>query len=222
MNLPANISVLGASLPQTYQAAQSALAQCSQVDECKDWADKAAALASYAKQADDHELERMAQRIRARAIRRAGELLKQIEPQRGGDRKSEQYQSEGSHTLMSREEAARNAGMSKHQQVQATRVANIPDRDFDAQVDSAKPPTLSQLAAQGTKQRENIIDLKGRDPKEYNRALHYVADFEEAAAELEKQAHNLILPTLNEKERQRMRAAINRIDAITDKVATRI
>ncbi|WP_028714393.1 hypothetical protein [Paracoccus sp. J55] len=36
-----------------------------------------------AKQADDDQLERMAQRIRARAIRRAGELLKQIEPGQG-------------------------------------------------------------------------------------------------------------------------------------------
>lgn len=219
MNLPASISVSGASLPQTYQAAQSALAQCSQVDECKDWADKAAALASYAKQADDHELERMAQRIRSRAIRRAGELIKQIEPQHGAN---QNISAVGHTKVLTRDGAAREAGMSKHQQVQAIRVANIPEREFEAQVDSPKPPTLSQLAAQGTKPRENIIDLKGRDPKEYNRALHYVADFEEAAAELEKQAHDLILPTLNENERKRMRAAINRIDAITDKVATRI
>lgn len=222
MNLPQNISVAGASLPVKYQAAQVALAECSQIDECKDWADKAAALASYARQADDHELERMAQRIRSRAIGRAGELIKQIEPQRGGDRKSDEYQSTGNHTLITREDAARDAGMSKHQQVQAVRIANIPKDEFERLVESPKPPTLSQLAALGTKPRENIIDLKGRDPKEYNRALHYVADFEEAAAELEKQAHDLILPTLNDKERQRMRAAIKRIDAITDKVATRI
>jgi hypothetical protein len=215
MNLPAQISVASASLPQTYQAAQAALAQCSQVDECKDWADKAAALASYAKQADDHELERMAQRIRARAIRRAGELLKQIEPA-----PNQHVAGVGAHT--SRSDAARDAGMSKHQQVQATRVANIPEGEFNAQVESEKPPTLSQLAAQGTKPRENIVDLKGRDPKEYNRALHYVADFEEAAKELEGQAHDLILPTLNDLERERLRSAIKRIDAVTDKVATRI
>ena len=214
MNLPMNVS--SASLPRTYEAARVALSECSQVDECKDWADKAAALASYARQADDQELERMAQRIRARAIRRAGELLKQIEPASGHHRKGE-----GAPTF-SRENAARDAGMSKHQQVQSTRLANIPEHDFNAQVESDKPPTLSQLAAQGTKPRKNIIDLKGRDPKEYNRALHYVADFEEAARELENQAHDMILPTLNEKERERMRAAIARIDAVTDKVATRI
>lgn len=216
MNLP---SVSSATLPQTYQAAQRALSECSQVDECKDWADKAAALASYARQSEDQELERMAQRIRARAIRRAGELLKQIEPGQGA---RDGKRGAGDHTPFTREDAARDAGMSKHQQVQATRVANILPQDFERQVESDKPPTLSQLAAQGTKPRENIVDLQGRDPKEYNRALHYVADFEEAAKELEQQKHDLILPTLDDKERSRLRAAINRIDAITDKVATRI
>lgn len=218
MNLPAQISVASASLPQTYQAAQAALAQCSQVDECKDWADKAAALASYARQADDQELERMAQRIRARAIRRAGELAKQLMQPVG--RPSDNI--EGNLNIMSREEVKARSGFSDHQLTQATRIANIPESDFEAQVDSPKPPTLSALAQQGTKPRENIVDLKGRDPKEYNRALHYVADFEEAAKELEGQAHDLILPTLNDRERERLRSAIKRIDAITDKVATRI
>ena len=122
MNLPANISVSRASLPQTYQNAQAALAECSQVDECKDWADKAAALASYARQSEDQELERMAQRIRARAIRRAGELLKQIEPapnHHGNSSGAGDYPS-------SRKEAASQAGMSPHQHKQALRVANIP------------------------------------------------------------------------------------------------
>jgi hypothetical protein len=49
-------------------------------DECKTWADKAAALASYAKQSEDKGLENSSKRIKARAISRCGELLKQIEP----------------------------------------------------------------------------------------------------------------------------------------------
>lgn len=68
-----------ARLPQTYEAARVALAECERVDECKDWADKAQALASYARQADDETLEKLALRIRARATRRAGELLKQFQ-----------------------------------------------------------------------------------------------------------------------------------------------
>lgn len=216
MNLPANISISSASLPQTYQAAQTALSNCSQVDECKDWADKAAALASYARQADDQELERMAQRIRARAIRRAGELLKQIEPLQGA------RSDLGGATPLSRKQAIADAGMSSDQGKQALRTANIPADDFENMVESDKPPTLSQLAAQGTKKRENIVDLKGRDPKEFNDAMHYVGAFERIAKELAKQNHDAILPTLTDDERSRMRTAIKKIDAFTDKAATRI
>lgn len=64
----------------------------------------------------------MSQRIRARAIRRAGELLKQIEPGQGArDGKREV----GTHPPL-RGEVAAEAGMSPHQAKQAIRVANIP------------------------------------------------------------------------------------------------
>lgn len=81
MNAIAPINAATARLPQTYESAKSALSQCVALDECKSWADKAAALASYAKQANDEELMKMATRIRDRAIRRAGELLAQINGQ---------------------------------------------------------------------------------------------------------------------------------------------
>ena len=79
------VDTRGASLPATYSAARTALEQCVRVDECKGWADKAAALKSYAKQAQDDEMHKMAARIQGRAIRRVGELLREIEPARGGD-----------------------------------------------------------------------------------------------------------------------------------------
>ena len=60
-----------------------------------------------------------ARRIQARAVRRMGELLEAIEPQSGGDRKSN-----GGHPpLDTRTSAARSAGLSEHQQKQAVRVA---------------------------------------------------------------------------------------------------
>lgn len=216
MNAPAVIQA--ARLPETYENARVALAECQQVDECKDWADKAAALASYAKQAEDDQLERMAQRIRARAIRRAGELLKQIEPQQGQRR--DLQPSVGDHTK-SREDAAREAGMSKHQQVQATRIANVPEREFEEQVESPKPPTLSQLASQGIKPRQPV-DLGGRDPKAFNRALHFTATVTDYASDLAKFNAAEIIPHLDEGQRMKLRNALREIDGIHDMIATRI
>ncbi len=56
-----------------------ALASCERIDECKTWANKAEALASYAKMADDDSLRLLADRIQARAVRRMGELLKEFD-----------------------------------------------------------------------------------------------------------------------------------------------
>ena len=50
--VPANLpDVSTARLPAAYEAASRAIAECERIDECKDWSDKAAALASYARQA---------------------------------------------------------------------------------------------------------------------------------------------------------------------------
>ena len=50
---PVLACVENALLPETYKHAVDALARCESLDECKSWSDKAAALSSYAKQADD-------------------------------------------------------------------------------------------------------------------------------------------------------------------------
>lgn len=211
-------SISTARLPMTYEAAQVALQNCQQVDECKDWADKAAALASYAKQSQDESLLLMAQRIKARAVRRAGELLQQIEPAYGAN----QNISVGTHTnVLTRENAARDAGFSKHQQVQAVRIAAVPARDFEAQVESPKPPTLTALAQQGIKPRP-LIDHKGRDPRDFNKALHFIAAFSDYADELDRANVDGVLPVLIDSERAKLRAFINRIDAIHDRIMTRI
>lgn len=218
MNLPANIQA--ARMPQTYENARIALAECQQVDECKDWADKAAALASYARQAEDDQLERMAQRIRARAIRRAGELLKQIEPDKGG-RPSET--GVGDHTGFTRSDAARDAGMSKHQQVQATRVASVPEQDFERQVESEKPPTLSALAQQGIKPKpRQPVDLGGRDPKAFNRAMHFTGLVTRYAQDLAEWNLEEVLQHLDDKQRDKLRTALSQIDPLHDQIATRI
>ncbi len=218
--VPATINAASARLPQTYETAKMALANCAQLDECQDWADKAAALASYAKQANDDEMMKMAVRIRDRAIRRAGELLKQIEPAKPGPKPEIGM---GDHTQLGRQAAGEQAGMSKHQQVQAVRVANVPAADFEKQVESQNPPTVTKLAEQGKKAAPKpVIDLKGRDPGEFNRALHFVGAFEEYQRDIEKIDADAILPILNDSERERVRKAIAAIDAFHDRIITRI
>ncbi|MDC7742834.1 hypothetical protein [Rhizobium binxianense] len=137
-----------ARLPVAYERATQAIAECDRIDECKSWSDKAAALASYARQADDKTLENYAMRIRSRAIKRAGELLKGFQPAHGAN----QNITDGTGTKVpTRTDAARQAGMSERQQVTAIRVANIPIEEFERQVESEKPPTITQLAEQGKK-----------------------------------------------------------------------
>lgn len=206
-----------ARLPQSYETAKNALSNCASIDECQDWADKAAALASYAKQANDDELMKMATRIRDRAIRRAGELLKQIEPQSG--KRTDIEPSGGAPT---RSQVAQDAGMSRDQMHTALRVANVPEADFERQVESDTPPTVTKLAEQGKQSvPKPVIDLKGRDPKEYNRALHYVGGWEFAANDLAALDHS-VLSLLTDPEISRLRTAIASIDAITDRIITRI
>lgn len=218
MNLPVHIS---APLPATYEAARSALAQCQAVDECKEWADKAAALASYARQSEDLEMEKMAVRIRARAMRRAGELLKQIEPGQGA-RDGKREDGEG---LPLRSDVARQAGMSERQQKTAVRVASIPERQFTEQVESANPPTLTELARQGIQKREAPDPqtwLQGRSAQDFNAILHMMSTIEEYAKEAETWPLMRLLGGMTDKERQDMRKWIARIDAIHDQIMTRI
>jgi hypothetical protein len=116
--LPTNLEIAAARLPATYEQAKLALASCERIDECCEWANKAEALASYAKMADDDTLRKLSHRIQARAVRRMGELLKEFDG-RGGDRSKNGGTPTSAPT---RRDAADAAGISKDQQVQAVRV----------------------------------------------------------------------------------------------------
>lgn len=157
-NIP---SISHARLPVVYSAAKVALLECSRIDECKDWADKAEALASYARQSDDKEMWNTADRIRSRAIRRCGELLRELAPK---DKPGPSKDGKAGLTI-SRNKVAKDAGLSIHQKRTALRVANVPEADFERAVESDPPATVKKLAAFGKK--PVLIDLRGRDPKEF-------------------------------------------------------
>ena len=61
--------------------------------------------------------------------------------------------------------------MSEDQQVTAVRVANVPEPEFEAAVESDKPLTVTALAEQGkSSQSKPLVDLEGIDPQDYARA----------------------------------------------------
>ncbi len=56
----------------------------------------------------------------------------------------------------------------------ATRVAKVPEPEFDAAVESDSPPGAGALAKRGTARRP-LLDLKGRDPEEFKLATQVQA-----------------------------------------------
>lgn len=148
-----------AQLPARYEAAQRAIAECHQIDECKTWSDKAAALASYARQSKDDSLRVMAVRIQARAERRCGELLKSIPRADEGTR----YGRVGAVPPVTRTQAATNAGLSERQRKTALRIAAVPETEFNRQVESPTPPTVTRLAEMGKSSFGSNTRARARD-----------------------------------------------------------
>jgi hypothetical protein len=155
-----------ARLPGNYEAAKAALAACEDIDECKDWADKAAALASYSRQANDRDLFAKANRIQARAVRRIGELIKLV-PSAQGQRNELKG---GAPPKSPRQQAAADAGLSNDQVKTAQRVAAVPREAFERQVEATNPPSVTELARQGTQHR--TFDAKPVEEREIVARAH--------------------------------------------------
>lgn len=205
----------GASLPAKYQAAKVALRECNRIDECKDWGDKAQALASYAKQADDKEMEKTAQRIRARAVRRCGELLKEIE-------KAKNQHDAASRDAPTRTKAATQAGLSKDQAMQSIRVANIPEEDFEMQLESDTPPTITNLAEQGMAKGVPRYEQLGMTKKAFQAGMYFrghLADMAEQTTNFDPQD---VVDGSTPKEREQIRRHIETIDQYLDQLIAKL
>ena len=208
-NLP-TLATKNAPLPQMYEAARHALAECSRVDECKDWADRAAALASYARQADDDTLYQMARRIQGRAVRRCGELLRTFQNERartdllpdGADRQTRRAAAEAAH-------------MSERQEVTAVRVANVPEADFEAAVESDDPPTVTALADMGKGSAPKNPPPSARDG--FAQATQTIGAMRLFAEHCEANAPELVAHGLLDREHENARDLVHTIDTWLDR-----
>lgn len=147
MNAP--LTIRSAPLPTTYQEARNALAKCIRIDECKHWAAKAEALASYARQMKDDALFKAARRIQDRAMIRSGELLLELEAEKAGRPKI----GSGEEPISARKQAAKDAGMSKKQADDAIAAAKVPAAEADKLIDGDDPPTPTKLAEKGRRKQ---------------------------------------------------------------------
>lgn len=217
VKLPTGLPDIGtAKLPAVYESAVTALAECSRIDECLSWGDKAEALASYARQARDDQMRKMADRIQARAIRRCGELLKQIERADTAHR----FGQEGTLPPVTRTQAATEAGLSEHRRKQALRVANVPEADFNAAVESDDPPTVTKLAEEGKKRR--VLDFGDTDPKHFAAATKAIGHLRTLALFAEESDMEAIVAGIQGNEREKVRQYITTIDAWLDQIITRV
>lgn len=184
--VPTSLDVEHARLPAAYEAARNAIAVCARIDECRDWANKAEALASYARQSNDHTLRRYCDRIQARAIQRCGELLEQIPRANGAN---QNISGDAPTKVFTRFDAARNAGLSRDQAITSLRVARVPGEEFERAVEAAEPATVTELAERGKTARPQPIDhLAGRDPNDFQQATNLIGmteGFVRRAAEID-------------------------------------
>lgn len=187
-----------ARLPANYEQAIAMLAEVERVDQCREWANQFESLASYARMARDPKSEASWQRLKLWAIRRIGEILRQIPAETAG--RPKKLVTAPSPISPTRRQASRDAGVSVRQRRQAEGIARVPRRQFQEAVDREKPPSVEELARDGAqpnnrRSRESpLIQLLERFGKE-GQAIDLGTEFDtldEAGKERARQAMSVV------------------------------
>jgi hypothetical protein len=122
-----------------YNAAKRALAEAVRIDDVKDIRDKAVAMRMYAMQAKDRGLIDQATEIRLRAERRAGELLRDMEKNKGtrGDGRPK-IGGRGERPPKDQAPKLSDLDINKSQSSKWQKLAEMPEGDFEQLVAHAK------------------------------------------------------------------------------------
>ena len=214
-NLPSNIEVSQAQLPQAYEHAKTALAQCASIDECVEWTDKWTALCTYARMSDDETLLKTAMRIKARAIRRTGELMLLFKSP--GARTDQPLYPEGKRldepTTMT--DAATKAGLSEKQRNTAVSAAKIPEDQFEEMVESDTPPTNDKLL------KFNQF-MQSPKPEGYKEAIALGGTLRRFAEWCDKTSPHIVANGVQEHELDKFRSYVRIVDTWLDQFIVKI
>ena len=143
------------SLPAAFEDAKTALAECRNIDDAKLLRNKAMALVVFAQQAKDRSLIEDATEIRLRAERRAGEILREMEKNKGGV--PGKTGRKGRPVLDATPKLA-DLGVTKSQSSNWQRLAAIEADALEARVDRAKRKAVNVLDGIGRRTRQELHD----------------------------------------------------------------
>lgn len=119
--------------------------------------------------------------------------------------------------VLTRTDAATQAGLSERQKVTALRVASIPQPEFEREVESDQPPTITKLAEQGKQEKlKPLHDLEGIDPYLYARATELQGAIKRLAAYCQKHDPKAIAGAFKHHEKDQIRSSISHVEAWID------
>src|SRR5690606_18734661 len=101
----------------------------------------------------------------------------------------------------------------------ALRVANVPEPEFNAAVESDEPPTVTQLAEQGKKK---LVDLGDSSPTDFAMATRALAQLKRFAEFAESHDPAAVAAGVRPSEFASARKYVQVVDAWLDQFVTRI
>jgi N6-adenosine-specific RNA methylase IME4 len=151
-----------------YDAARKALAECHRVDEVKAIRDRAEAVQLYARQAKDSDLINRATEIRKRAEIRAGELLAEMEKNKGAQGTgSNQHEVRSLQSDRTSPPTLKDLGISKNQSSRWQKFASLSEDEQEARIAQAKG--LAVAVTEGDREIVKAARAQRQDEKRARR-----------------------------------------------------